>query len=68
MLKFKLGCYNLVDPVSTERCFSMMLGARFSLGMGTCRLVLLEGCRSLCWDAVVGRRVVSLYFLVFLSP
>ena len=44
MLKFKLGCYNLVDPVSALRCFSMMWGACFTLGMGTCRLVLLEGC------------------------
>jgi len=37
-------------------------------GRGTFRLVLLEGCLSLWWDAVVGRRVVSLYFLAFLSP
>ena len=58
----------LVDPVSTKGCFSMRLGARLTLGMGTYRLVLLEGCGSVCWDAVVGRRVVSLYFLVFLSP
>ena len=46
-----------------------MLSARFTLGKGTCRLVLLEGCRSMCWNAVVGRRrVVCLNFLVLLSP
>jgi len=30
--------------------------------------MLLEGCRGLCWDTVVGRRPVSLYFLALLSP
>ena len=57
-----------VDPVSAERCFSMVLGARLTLGKGTCWIVLLKRCESMCWDAVVGRRVVCLYFLVLLSP
>ena len=59
---------HFVDLVSTERYFSMVLGASFTLGEGTCRLALLEGCGSVCWDAVVGRRAVSLYFLALLSP
>jgi len=46
----------------------MMWGARFILGMGVCQLVPLEGCGSLWWDVVVGRRAVSLDFLAFLSP
>ena len=43
----------------------ILLGAWFTLRTGTdgCRLVLLEGCGSLWWDAVVGRRAVSLDFL-----
>ena len=47
-----------------------MLGAWFTLrtGAGGCRLMLLEGCRSLWRDAEVGRRVVRLDFLPFLSP
>ena len=57
-----------VDLVSAKRCFSMMLGARLTLGEGTCWLALLEGCGSMCWDAVVRRRAVSLYFLALLSP
>jgi len=44
------------------------LGARLTLGEGTCRLALLKRCGSICWDAVVGRRDVSLYFLTLLSP
>jgi len=44
-----------------------MWGARFTLRTGVYRLVLLEGCGSLWWDAVVGRRAASLDFLVFLS-
>ena len=63
-----LAYEHFVDPVSAERCFSMVLSARFTLGKGTCWLVLLKGCRSMCWDAVVGRRVVSLYFLTLLPP
>jgi len=48
----------------------MMWGVRFTLRAGTdgCRLVLLEGCGSLWWDAVVGGRAVSLDFLTLLSP
>jgi len=46
----------------------MVLGARLTLGKGTCRLALLERCGGVCWDTVVGRRVVSLYFLALLSP
>ena len=48
----------------------MMWGVRFTLRAGTdgYRLVLLEGCGSLWWDAVVGRRAVCLDFLPFLSP
>ena len=47
-----------------------MLGAWFTLRAGTdgYRLVLLEGCGSLWWDVVVGRRAISLDFLAFLSP
>ena len=56
-----------VDPVSTLRRFTLMLGALFTLRAGTngCRLVLLEG-GSLWRDAVVRRRVVCLDFLPFL--
>ena len=45
-----------------------MRGARFTLRMGTdgCRLVLLEGCGRLWWDAIVGRRAIG--FVAFLSP
>ena len=57
-----------VDLVSAKRCFSMMLGARLTVGEGTCRLALLEGCGGVCWNTVVGRRVVGLYFLALLSP
>jgi len=61
---------NLADPGSAKRCFSMMWGARFTLrtGIGSCQLVLLEGCGSLWWDVVVGRRAVSLDFLALLFP
>ena len=47
-----------------------MLGAWFTLrtGTGGCRLVVLKRCGSLWRDAVVGRRVVCLDFLPFLSP
>ena len=46
----------------------MMWGARFTLRAGAYRLILLEGCGSLWWDAVVGRRAIRLDFLSFLSP
>ena len=52
MLKFRLGCYE----------------SYLRIGAGGCRLVLLEGCRSLWRDAVVGRRAVCLDFLAFFSP
>ena len=59
-----------VDPVATLRRFTLVRGAWFTLRTGTdgCRLVLLEGCGNLWRDAVVGRRVVHLDFLPFLSP
>jgi len=46
----------------------MVLGVRLTLREGTCRLAFLEGCGGVCRDAIVGRRAVSLYFLVLLSP
>jgi hypothetical protein len=59
-----------IDPVSTLRQFSLVWGAQFTLRTSTdgCRFVLIEGCGSLWWDAVVGGRVVSLDFLTLLSP
>ena len=46
----------------------MVLGARLALREGACRLALLEGCRWVCWNAVVGRRAVTLYSLTLLFP
>ena len=64
----ELQCF--IDPISALRRFSLVRGARFTLRTGTdgCRLVLLEGCGSRWWDAVVGGRAVSLYLLAFLFP
>jgi hypothetical protein len=63
-----LAKQHFVDPVSAERCFYMVLGARLTLGRGTCRPALLKRYGSMCWNAVVGRRAICLYFLVHLSP
>ena len=57
-----------VDLVSSKRCFSLVLGARLILRKGTSQLALLEGCGSMCQNAVVGRRAVCLDFLALLSP
>ena len=38
-----LAYERFVDPISAERCLSMVLGARFTLGEGIFRLALLEG-------------------------
>ena len=46
----------------------MVLGAGLTLREGTCRLAFLEGCGGVCWDAIVGKRAICLYFLVLLSP
>ena len=72
-----LAFEHLVDLVSSKRCFSMVLGVRFTLRVGACRpslrvvgcrFVLLEGGGGMRWNVVVGRRAVSLYFLALLSP
>ena len=63
-----LAYERFVDLVSSKRCFSMVLGARLTLRVGACRLAFLEGCGGVRWDAIVGRRAGSLYFLALLSP
>jgi hypothetical protein len=62
-----LALERFVDLVSAKRCFSMVLGAGLPLRKGTCRFALLERRGGVCWDAIVGRRAVSLYFLTLLA-
>jgi hypothetical protein len=57
-----------VDLVASKGCFTAVLSMGLALRKGTRLLALLEGSGVMCWDMVVGRRVVSFYFLMFIFP
>ena len=59
---------HFVDLVSSKRRFCTVLTIGLALRRSTRPLALLEGSEDMCWDAVVGRRAVSLYFLTLLFP
>jgi len=63
-----LAWERFVDLVASKGCFTAVLSMGLALRKGTRLLVFLEGSRDMCWDAIVGRRVASLYFLVLLFP
>ena len=63
-----LAWERFVDLVASKGCFTAVLSMGLALRKGTHLLALLEGSGVMCWDMVVGRRVVSLYFLTLLFP
>ena len=63
-----LAYERFIDLVSSKRRFFALLTMGPALRRGIRLLAFLEGSRDVCWDAVVGRRAVGLYFLTLLFP
>ena len=61
-----LGLERFVDLVSSNRRFCMVLTMGLALRIGTRMLALLERYGAVCWDAVFGKRAISLNFLTLL--
>jgi len=61
-----LALERLVDLVPSNKCICMVLTTELALRISTHMLALLEGSLDVCWDAVVVRRAINLYFITLL--
>ena len=63
-----LALEHLVDLASSNRRIYMVLIIRLALKISMHMLALLERSWTICWDAIVGRRAISLNLLTLLFP
>ena len=63
-----LALERLVELVSSNWRICTVLIMGLALKIKIHMLALLEGSWTICWDAVVGRRAISIYFFTLLFP
>ena len=63
-----LALKHLVYPISSNKRFCTVLITWLALKISVHMLMLLERSWTIFWDAIVGRRAISLYFHMLLSP